>query len=535
MEDDHLRFDLKNLLGRVPFVAEMYWYFRQKGFPPPGSFSLKNLRNWLANKDAYLTEELEIEPAVDQKDVLLFSFAPYWISQTTVTGLALAGLGHQVSLGFLPFTRWQKREKDFDLRRQNLYIKETLKPVSALLNVFSFWEEKTACDLPSDLRDQLNGSAARDVKYTLMREEVDPESDLYHLRQERNQEFAQTAYAWLQQHEPDVVIIPNGSVLEYGILYTVARYLDITTVTYEFGEQRERVWLAQNRQVIRMETDPMWEACQDQPLSEAEWKKIRTLFSARQGGDLWKTFKRRWQDSSRAGGQQVRESLGLDERPIVFLPTNVQGDSLTLDREIFSQGMTDWIVRTIQYFINHSEYQLVVRVHPGEKLSWGASMMEVIDDYFEALPEHVHVIPAEEDVNSYDLAEIATLAVVYTTTLGLEMAMIGKPVIVVGETHYRAKGFTVDPESWEAYFTNLDDLLKDPSEGDLSEEQVKRAWTYAYRFFFEYPFPFPWHVQHVWDDLEKWPLARVIGAEGRQVFGQTFQYFLGQAVQWHKS
>jgi hypothetical protein len=121
---------------------------------------------------------------------------------------------------------------------------------------------------------------------------------------------------------------------------------------------------------------------------------------------------------------------------------------------------------------------------------------------------------------------------VYTTTAGLEMAMSGVPVIAVGNTHYRGKGFTLDPDSWEAYFATLERVLACPAEYRLTRAQVDRAWAYAYRFFFEYPLPFPWHVVRFWEDVQKWPLAQVLGEQGQEQFGQTFRYLAGETVKW---
>jgi lipid A disaccharide synthetase len=73
-------------------------------------------------------------------------------------------------------------------------------------------------------------------------------------------------------------------------------------------------------------------------------------------------------------------------------------------------------------------------------------MMDVISRVLPELPEYIRVISPEEKTNTYDLIAAADLGLVYTTTVGLEIAMSGVPVIVAGETHYRNKGFTLDPE-----------------------------------------------------------------------------------------
>ncbi len=56
----------------------------------------------------------------------------------------------------------------------------------------------------------------------------------------------------------------------------------------------------------------------------------------------------------------MRSTLGLDSRPVVLLATNVIGDSLTLGRQVFSDSMTEWLRRTIEYFAHNSGAQLVV-------------------------------------------------------------------------------------------------------------------------------------------------------------------------------
>jgi hypothetical protein len=42
-------------------------------------------------------------------------------------------------------------------------------------------------------------------------------------------------------------------------------------------------------------------------------------------------------------------------------------------------------------------------------------------------------------INTYDIVEITDLGLVYTTTVGMEMAMEWRPVLCVGNTHYREK------------------------------------------------------------------------------------------------
>ncbi len=364
-------------------------------------------------------------------------------------------------------------------------------------------------------------------------EDISREGDLYQLRQARNSAAAHAALTHLKSNRPDTVVIPNGSILEFGVVYQVARFLDIPVVTYEFGEQRQRIWLGKDVEVMHQQTDDLWLARGGHPLSETQLDQVKRLFAARQKASLWENFSRRWQGAPSIGGQQTRIELGLDNRPIVLLATNVIGDSLTLGRQVFSDSMTEWLKRTVLYFASCNQVQLVVRIHPGELITKGPSVADVLGDVFpDGLPNHIHLVPAEATVNTYDIVEISDLGLVYTTTVGLEMAMSGVPVVVVGQTHYRQKGFTLDPSSWESYFELLDRVLFAPDKFRLSRIQVERAWEYAYRFFFEYPFPFPWHLVHLWTDVKDWPINRVLDKDGQSQFGDTFRYLVGETIDW---
>ena len=68
---------------------------------------------------------------------------------------------------------------------------------------------------------------------------------------------------WMRNRTPDVIIIPNGTILEMGAVYQAGPLPGHPDVTYEFGEQRGRIWLAQNGEVMRQETDDLWQARQD--------------------------------------------------------------------------------------------------------------------------------------------------------------------------------------------------------------------------------------------------------------------------------
>ncbi len=537
---------IKKILGELPYTVELYWQLVQKHRPWKEHFNLDDLEAVLPEAveqaeisalAAGMSKEVfgEMFPQVVEpgKKVFLFTSLHYWIEYAALMGLALAGKGHDVTLSFLPYANWDKPIEKFDLRRQNLYARQVLGKTSSLLQVQSLLDVRPfSKSLPPELEQAVVDVSTYDTQYTLQVEDITREEPVYKLRYERNLEAARNVRAWLMAHKPDLVIVPNGSILEMGIVYRVARYLDIPVTTFEFGDRREHIWLAQNAEIMRHETDALWAAHGSDPLTKENLSQLQALFAAREDAKTWQNFTRQWQDTPTEGGESVRKKLGLDKRPIVLLATNVLGDSLTLGRQVFSKTMAEWIERTVQYFTRREDVQLVIRVHPGETLTHGTSMVDVVDAALEKLPEHIHLVKPDEKVNTYDLADITDLGLVYTTTVGLEMAMRGIPVVVAGQTHYRDRGFTQDPTSWEDYFKTLDTLLGDLKSARLTQEQVELSWRYAYLFFFEFAKPFPWHLLDLMSDIRERPLSFVLGEEGTRRYGETFGFLTGKPMTW---
>jgi hypothetical protein len=523
---------IKNFLGELPMLPEVYWQLRQEGKPVTAKFALNRLENSI--RSWKLQASAAPSRHENPKRVLIFGTLRYWIEHATALAISLAGLGHEVRLAFLPYAVWQEPMNQFDLRRQNIYAKSVLSIAEPLVRVTSYLDHQTdQSQLPDILEQFVREVALKDTQYTQQRERVDEDSALYLLRYDRNLGAAQAAWTDLKNDRPDVVILPNGTILEFGVLYKVATWLGIPVTTYEFGEQRGRIWVAQDQEVMRQDTTAVWERYKDVPLEDDQLKKIQDLFISRQRADLWQNFARKWQGVPSAGGQQIRSTLGLDERPVILLATNVIGDSLTLGRQVFSDSMTNWLQRTVEFFAFRPDVQLIVRIHPGELITRGPSVVDVVNEVFEGSGtaqdySHVHVIPADAEVNTYDLIEIADLGLVYTTTVGMEMAMSGTPCIIVGNTHYRARGFTLDPESWDDYFEILARVLDQPEQYRLENQQVQLAWNYAYRFFFDYPLPFPWHLVHFWDDIAAYSMEQLLSDEGVQQYGKTLNFLIGE-------
>ena len=179
----------------------------------------------------------------------------------------------------------------------------------------------------------------------------------------------------------------------------------------------------------------------------------------------------------------------MDNRPITLLCSNIVWDTAVIDRDICFSGLFDWVRYCINCFKNKPHEILVIRVHPAEvrlHIKTLERLQDRIEKEFPHLPENVRVVRAENSISTYHLIEIAHRVIVYTSTVGLEAALMSKEVLVCARTHYRDKGFTIDINDRDAIQKTLD---RPPN--PLSEEALRTCRKYAWHFFFNMMIPYP--------------------------------------------
>jgi len=295
---------------------------------------------------------------------------------------------------------------------------------------------------------------------------------------------AEAMRSTLDRTRPDKLVLLNGLFFFESIARHMASERGIDVVTYERGFRPETLVFRRGLPASRYDIGPYWQRWKGEPLTAEQRAELDAyLFDRRQKGHPIFDF---WKDA-------VRADLGGDEhRRTVCLFTNVTWDSAVLGREGAFGSIQQWLDAAIDQMKGHPEDRLIVRVHPAEAKMNGKVTRESLGTYLRdawaSLPSNVTVIAAEDLTSSYDLMEAADVGLVLTSTVGLEMALLDKPVVVAGETHYRGKGFTTDVDSPGEFGRALEAALADPAALDRDAETARR---YAYTFFFRASIPFP--------------------------------------------
>ena len=120
--------------------------------------------------------------------------------------------------------------------------------------------------------------------------------------------------------------------------------------------------------------------------------------------------------------------------------TRVMPDADTFSTQLeWLKGLVDWVETQA------SDTSLVVRLHPrlsrNERTPYDSPQLSELRDAFATTPKNVTFVWPDDAISSYDLAEIAHLALISWSSIGLELSRLGVPVLRM------TQGFNIYPDS----------------------------------------------------------------------------------------
>ena len=293
----------------------------------------------------------------------------------------------------------------------------------------------------------------------------------------------------LQRTAAERVFMLNGTFFAESIMAALAAQSGIPFGTYEKGFIRDGIVMTPEAAASRLEMpEEAWATARETPLSNGDFEAIDAyLGDRRRGGASLDNF---WRDRI-DDLDRIRSELRLDaSRQLVVMFCNILWDSAVVGRDLAFPSMGRWVVEGILWAQSHPELDVVVRIHPAEIQLRNHPTRERMADHIAAhvpvLPANVRVVQADDPISSYSLMDVAALGLVYTSTVGLELAARGVPVVVAADTHYRGRGFTVDPDNADEYWAAVDRLVASPP-GDSDRARTRElAKRYAVLFFFRF-------------------------------------------------
>lgn len=296
---------------------------------------------------------------------------------------------------------------------------------------------------------------------------------------------------YLDRNPIDSAILFNGrqSITRVAMEILIAR--GIRVLTHERGEyQRGHLNARANAHCMSpLPFASFWQAWGNVALTRQALDEARMWLVQRRYGanPAWIQF------SKTVGGDSIRNQYRIPKSDcLIALFTSstdeVAGDPL-MKGPYTSQE--EWVQDVIEWVGNRERVQLVIKVHPnlGGNTYIGAATHEL--NFYQrirnGLPSNVHMVMPEDNVSAYTLAEEAEIGLTFGSIIGLEMAMLGKPVVLASRAIYEHGSAFLTVRSRED-LPRLMEISMHPSE---TREIQRQAFRMAYYAMCVCDMPFP--------------------------------------------
>lgn len=287
----------------------------------------------------------------------------------------------------------------------------------------------------------------------------------------------------LEAHDPALVITGHRTYVEWGPAWDVMAYREQAIMMCQPG-------IVEGHVVMKVFHDDYtngsytlphaeWEECKRQGVGVVKARELESFVSRYKAG---MGLREKFFDAKMPERDELRKELGITgDKPVWCIYTHLVWDAQMSDDMVYPDIST-WLLETCRIITEATDVHWIIKVHPSEyhnSTEFGAQ--QELDAFFaDGLPDHITVYPSESRVNSYHLHELVDGGVTVRGTVGMELTMMGKPVILCSEGHYYGKGFTVDCTTEAQYRHALQNAASIPK---LTKEEQALAKNYAHNFF----------------------------------------------------
>jgi len=288
----------------------------------------------------------------------------------------------------------------------------------------------------------------------------------------------------LDDQKPDRVV-SNDSY--YGMWAVLEQHCKARSIPFysHWPVTRNRVAFAQNDAAMNLDFTKSWNNFSKIDLTTEDDKRINKWLSGERGLVF---------DTTKLGSHEIHDPIvdTIDPlKPTIVLAANVIWDLAALNKQIVFKDMNEWIVETIEWFRGKDNFQLIIRPHPVETSPQIAKTKETVAAVIELsaiqLPRNVFLLKSDAKVTLKDLIVKCKVRgiTVHTTTVGFEYPAQGLPVVTTAKSPYRGFGFTIDPDSKQEYFQEINDLLTGEQKlVPQTSQLLARKFTKFYQFHY---------------------------------------------------
>jgi hypothetical protein len=277
--------------------------------------------------------------------------------------------------------------------------------------------------------------------------------------------MAQKRYSW--------VLVPGGVWAVSGVYWDVCATLGIGLTTFDSGPGLlcfQHGGPAAHFPDLNSSMQVLAKKCEQNELVRRkveEWVEER-LSIRRKGEDEFHL--------------QPQGETASQKRADMVVPLNYRLDTAAMCRQRLFSSINDWMLALVHWAEAHPDASMVFRQHPCEKIPAYRSK----EDYSwisERSAPNIRFIGAEDSVNTYDLLADCRIVLPYSSRVGIEGGVFGKPVILAASAYYEKMAFASVAHSKETYFNLIERSLNSPVEQNFEQRCSAYAAYYVAETF----------------------------------------------------
>ncbi|MEX0787826.1 MAG: hypothetical protein WD906_07805 [Anaerolineales bacterium] len=282
--------------------------------------------------------------------------------------------------------------------------------------------------------------------------------------------LAEQVEARLRSEPPRALVVFNGITYPEAVAKAIAERSGVRVITHEIGLRPFSAFFSRDHATFRKVALPA-----ESPWTDTERGVLQEWIRSRTRGDFTMAGIRFW-PRMQPIPRGLRRAIPRFRQMAAVFP-NVIFDTSQVHANTIFPDMFAWLDSLVPVIRAHADTLFVVRAHPDEDRR-GKESQEPVADWFHdrGLDQEVNTffIGPRELVSSYELLHQAKLVLIYSSSVGLESAMLGKPVLSAGRARFSHVSIGWTARDADHYRETLEQLLR-AARVDVPEEYSEQA------------------------------------------------------------
>lgn len=266
---------------------------------------------------------------------------------------------------------------------------------------------------------------------------------------------AQKFAYFLSETNPRAVVVFNGQFFPEATAALVARRRGLRVITHEVGLRPASAFFSDGEATAYPIYVP-----DDFELTLEQSARLDSYLEGRFKGHFSMAGIRFWPSMRGLDGAFLEKAARFEQIIAVF--TNVIFDTSQPHANTVFADMFAWLNMVLEAIRAHPETLFVIRAHPDETRTRKESRETVrawVQEHGVDKLDNVVFVAPTESLSSYELIQRSKFVVVYNSTIGLEAAIMGKPVLCGGRARFTQYPTVFFPQTVEEQRAKLEQLL----------------------------------------------------------------------------